>query len=97
MVRRGVIATLFVILAVQLVGGIQFATVCVESCPDDGPGRTCPPICALCTSCTHVQHAIVRDPMMNDALVAAPHVFTVRAIPAPSQPTGDIFHVPLLG
>jgi hypothetical protein len=35
--------------------------------------------------------------MMNVALVAAPHVFTVRAIPAPSQPTADIFHVPLFG
>jgi hypothetical protein len=97
MARRGVIATLLVIIAAHLAGGILFATVCVEPCPDDGPGRKCPPICALCTGCTHAQQAIVQSPMMNVAIVAAPHLFTVPVIPAPSQPTADIFHVPLLG
>jgi len=88
---------LLVIIALHLMGGILFATVCVERCPDDGPGRTCPPICALCAGCTHAQQAIVRTPMMNVALIAAPHVFTVRAIPAPPLSAADIFHVPLAG
>jgi hypothetical protein len=59
MARRGVIATLLVIIAAQLVGGILFATVCLEPCADDGSGKTCPPMCALCTSCTHALQAIV--------------------------------------
>jgi hypothetical protein len=97
MARPIVIATLLVIIAVQLMGGILFATVCVERCPDDGPGRTCPPVCALCAGCTHALQAIVRSPMMNAALVATPHTFTVRPLPAPSHAAADIFHVPLLG
>ena len=97
MARHGVIATLLVIVALQLMGGILFATVCVEPCPDDGPARTCPPICALCASCTHAQQAIVRNTMTLAAIVVTPHVFGVRPVPAPSQPAADIFHVPLLG
>lgn len=97
MARHGVIATLLVIIAVQLLGGILFATVCVEPCPDDGPGRTCPPVCSLCMSCTHAQQAIVRNTMTPATIVATPRVFGVRPVPAPSQPTADIFHVPLLG
>jgi len=97
MARPGVVATLLVILVVQLMGGILFATACVEPCPDDGPGRTCPPVCALCTGCTHALQAIVRSPIMIVALVGAPHVFIARAEPALSHPAADIFHVPLFG
>jgi len=97
MARRGVIATLLVIMTVQLMGGIVFATVCVESCPDDGPGTTCPPACSLCVSCTHAQQAIVRDTLPPATLAATARVFIVRALSAPSQRSADIFHVPLLG
>ena len=91
------IAALLVIIVAQFMGGVLFAAVCVESCPDDGPGRTCPPACSLCMSCIHAQQAIVRNTMTLEVLVATPHIFNVRPVPAPSQPAGDIFHVPLLG
>jgi hypothetical protein len=97
MARCGVAASLLVIIAVQLMGGILFATVCVEPCPDDGPGRTCPPACSLCMSCTHAQQAIVRDTTTLAILAVTPHVFVVRPPTTPSQPAADIFHVPLLG
>jgi len=97
MPRRGVVATLLVVIALQLVGGVVLATVCVEPCGDDGPGRSCPPVCALCVSCTHAQQAIVGDAVPLAALVVIPHVFGVRSVPAPSQPAADVFHVPLLG
>jgi hypothetical protein len=97
MARKGLIATLLVIIAVQFMGGILFAAVCVESCPDDGPESTCPPACSLCMSCTHAQQAIVRNTMTLAGLVVTPHVFAVRPVPPLWQPTADIFHVPLLG
>lgn len=97
MARRGVIATLLVIIAAQLMGGILFATVCIEPCPDDGPGTTCPPICALCTSCMHAQQAIVQTAMTDVALAVTPHVFAASHASAPPQRAADIFHVPLPG
>jgi hypothetical protein len=97
MARRGVIVTLLLIIAVQLIGGILFATVSVEPCPDDGPGRACPPMCALCTSCTHAPQAIVRATPTAVALAVTPRLFTVSPVPAPSQSAADIFHVPLRG
>lgn len=98
MSRRSLTVTLLALLAVQLLGGLVFASVCPEPCPDDAPGATCPPICALCTSCTHAQQAIVQQtPVTAVELITAPHVFPSRDGAAPSQLAADIFHVPLLG
>jgi hypothetical protein len=95
--RRGLSVTLLVVFAVQLLGAMAFASVCLEPCPDDVDGASCPPVCALCTSCTHAQTAIVQH-----ALNAMPLMSTqplVQQLPAAtsSQLADDIFHVPLLG
>lgn len=92
MTRRGVIATLLVIIAVQFAGGIWFASVCPEPCADDGPCSTCTPIC---TSCTHAQQAIVRSTASLATLAVAPLIFHAQSLPASSQLAADIFHVPL--
>jgi hypothetical protein len=97
MTRRGTVAALLAIIVVQLVCGMAFATVCTESCPDDGPGSSCPPVCSLCTSCTHAQQAVVRNTVTPVALAVTAHVFHVTAIPVPSLLSRDIFHVPLPG
>jgi hypothetical protein len=97
MIRRGLSLTLLVIFAVQLLGGMALASGCPDPCPDDAEGTGCPPICALCTSCTHAQTGIVQH-----SASAMPRMSTHRFVPqqsvsASSQPADDIFHVPLLG
>lgn len=97
MSRRRLSLALVAILAVQLLGGVALAAVGVEPCPDDSEDASCPPICALCTTCTHAQQAIVRH-----AASATPRVAAERYLPdapqaAPSQLAADIFHVPLPG
>ncbi|HVR40080.1 MAG TPA: hypothetical protein VMU84_13365 [Thermoanaerobaculia bacterium] len=98
MFRRSWSATLLVILAVHLLGAMAFAAACPESCPDDATGTSCPPICALCTSCTHAMQAIVQA-NAGDAIsiVTAPHLDPSQSAATPSQLAADIFHVPLLG
>jgi hypothetical protein len=95
MARRTVVTTLLVLMALQLVGGMLFASVCFEPCPDDGDDRSCPPVCSLCTSCTHAQQAVVQAATTRFAVAAEPHHFPLQAAPAPSQRAADIFHVPL--
>jgi hypothetical protein len=97
MPRRGLSLTLLAVLAVQLIGGMVFASVCFEPCPDDTEGTSCPPICTVCASCTHAQTAIVRAPFSEMPLMSpqrfVPHQGTSRS----SHLTDDILHVPLLG
>lgn len=93
--RRTTSTTLLLVLALQLLGGVVFASDCLESCPDDD--ASCPPVCALCTNCTHAQSVVVQQ-----AAVAAPFLSSraLTGLPAlhASAPLGDdIFHVPLLG
>jgi len=97
MVRRGLCATLLVIMAVQLLGGLALASVCSEPCPDDGPGTSCPPICTLCTSCTHAQTAIVQRAVASEPLTVVQDFVSQQRICVSSQLTDDIFHVPLPG
>lgn len=95
--RRALFATLLVILAVQLLGGMAFASVCPEPCADDAPGAGCPPICALCTSCTHAQTAIVPHALNGAPLIASQQFLHPQVPAVPSQRAHDIFHVPLPG
>ena len=95
--RRGLCATLLVIVAVQLLGGMAFASVCSEPCADDEQETGCPPICALCTSCTHAQTAIVQRSTGGLPLMSARHFASQHERSPLSQLTDDIFHVPLLG
>jgi hypothetical protein len=95
--RRGFSMTLLVLFAVQLLGSMAFASVCLEPCPDDTEETSCPPACALCTSCTHSQTAIVQD-----GASGLPRVSTHRFVRSPaaspaSHLAADIFHVPLAG
>jgi hypothetical protein len=95
--RRKVSMTILVLMAVQLLGSMAFASVCLEPCPDDTEDTSCPPVCALCTSCTHAQTAI-----MQHAASGLPLESIHRFVPQPpawpsSQLAADIFHVPLLG
>jgi hypothetical protein len=95
--RRGLSVTLLVLIAVQLLGSMAFASVCLEPCPDDTQGTSCPPVCALCTSCTHAQTAIVQHTASGLPLMST-HRFVPQTPTSPcSQVATDIFHVPLLG
>jgi hypothetical protein len=97
MARRGLSATLLVILAVQLFGVLAFASVCPEPCPDDAQGTRCPPICALCTTCTHAQPALVQRSAAGAPLISTRHFVPQQRLSISSQLADDIFHVPLLG
>ena len=97
MARRGLTLTLLALIAVQLLGSMAFASVCLEPCPDDGPGTSCPPVCALCTSCTHAQQAIVQMTVASAPHQIAHHAFHVQRLGKPSPLADDIFHVPLAG
>jgi len=89
--------TLLALIALQLVGGMAFASVCVEPCPDDTEETSCPPVCALCTSCTHAQTGIVQHAASSTPLTST-HRFVPRQSATPSSRlAADIFHVPLLG
>lgn len=95
--RRTLSVTLLVIFAVQLFGTMAFASSCLEPCPDDTESTSCPPVCALCTSCTHSQTGIVQR-----SAVGTPVVATHRFVPRPAlaispRLAADIFHVPLFG
>lgn len=97
MLRRSVTGTLLVILAVQLIGGVAFAPVCFEPCPDDTGGQTCPPVCTLCTSCTRAQQAIVDATAGAGPAVAAGSILSFQPAASPATRGDDIFHVPLPG
>ena len=97
MARRGLSATLLVILAMHLLGVLTFASVCPQPCPDDVRGTGCPPICALCTTCTHPQPAIVQRPVASGPLMSTRHFLPQQRPSISSQLAADIFHVPLLG
>ena len=97
MLRRGLSVTLLVIVAVQLLGSVAFASVCLEPCPDDTGDASCPPICAVCTSCTHAQQAIVQNAGSGAPLMTTQHVIPPHPLGTSSQLPADIFHVPLLG
>ena len=97
MARRGVVLALLVIIAAQLTATVAFASVCFEPCPDDTEGATCPPVCSLCTSCTHAQQAIVRSDATAAPTLTAPHPHAPHVLSGPLHLADDIFHVPLLG
>lgn len=95
--RRGLSVTLLVVLAVQLLGSMAFASVCLEPCPDDTEETSCPPVCALCTSCTHAQTAIVQHASGGMPLMSTHRFVPQRPASPSSQLAADIFHVPLPG
>lgn len=95
--RGTVAATLLIVIAAQFLTGVMFASVCLEPCPDDGEGQTCPPVCSLCSTCTHGQQAIVSSGGSGTSLLTAPHVGLTPSLAGPSKLPADIFHVPLFG
>lgn len=97
MSRRALALTLLALLAVQLLGGMVFAAECPEPCPDDTETTSCPPVCTICTSCTHAQTAIVQDASDGTLLMAARPFGPQEAASVSSPVADDIFHVPLLG
>lgn len=96
MVRRGLCLTLLLIFAAQLLGGMVVASVCQNPCPDDA-GSGCPPICALCTICTHAQTGLVQHSVSGKPLMSTHRFVPQQAASASSQLADDIFHVPLPG
>jgi hypothetical protein len=95
--RSGLSVTLLLLFAVQLFGSMALASLRVDPCPDDTEGTSCPPICALCTSCTHAQSTIAQHAPTGTPIVAT-QSFVEPAPAAPSsQLADDIFHVPLPG
>lgn len=97
MSRRVLSLVLLAILAVPLLGGTIAASVCTEPCPDEGETESCPPVCTLCTGCTHAQTAVVTGSASGTPRVAAERLVAAAAERAPSSRTDDIFHVPLPG
>ena len=97
MPRRALTIAMLAVFAAQLLGAVAFASVCFEPCPDDSEESSCPPVCALCTSCTHAQQAIVQAHGGPVVVAATSHLFEAQHSAFPSQPAADIFHVPLLG
>jgi len=95
MARRRAL-TLVVVLTLHL-AGLVLVSACIEPCPDDGAGKTCPPICSLCMTCTHAQRAIVQLETTAVFLATSPHVRPLEAARELSNLAVDIFHVPLLG
>jgi hypothetical protein len=95
--RRKVSMTLLALIALQLLGGVAFASVCLEPCPDDTEETSCPPVCVVCTSCTHSQTAIVQHASTGSPFTTA-HRFVPQLSTSPSSRlAADIFHVPLPG
>jgi hypothetical protein len=97
MLRRNVLVMLLGVIALQLLSGVAFASVCLEPCPDDTEETSCPPVCALCTSCTHGQTAIVQHSSDSTPLMAMLPFVSQQPLSAFSALADDIFHVPLLG
>ena len=95
--RRTISVTLLAVLAVQFVGGMVFASVCLEPCPDDTETTSCPPVCSLCTSCTHAQTGIVRSAVSSSPAPSGHRLVPQQPASTPSQLAADVFHVPLLG
>jgi hypothetical protein len=97
MIGRRLTATVLILLALQLLGGMALAADCAEQCRDEADGAGCPPVCALCTSCTHAQTATVLHLTPSMPLTAMQGFLPQSLRSISSQLTDDIFHVPLLG
>lgn len=97
MTRRNVVVMLLLLIAVQLLGTMAFASECQEPCPDDTETSSCPPVCALCTSCTHAQTGVVRQAVASVPGLTVQHLSAQNHSFTPSRVAADIFHVPLLG
>jgi hypothetical protein len=95
--RRRITLTLLLVLVIQMIGAVAFASVCVEPCPDDTEETSCPPVCSLCTDCTHAQTAVVRHTADAAPLMTASPVLPQHSSSSSSQLADDIFHVPLHG
>ena len=88
---------LLVILAAQMLGGFAMSSVCVEPCPDETEETSCPPVCALCTTCRHAQSALLAETASRSPLLAAERCVPGLETAPATQLESDIFHVPLLG
>ena len=88
---------MLLLVAVQLLGTMAFASECQEPCPDDTETSSCPPVCALCTSCTHAQTGLVQPTVAVVPGLTAQHLSAHDHSFIPSHGTADIFHVPLIG
>lgn len=97
MPRRGLSLTLLALVALQLLGAMAFASVCLEPCPDDEEGASCPPVCAVCTSCTHAQTGIVQHSAGATPLISKNRFVPQQPGSICPQLASDIFHVPLPG
>jgi len=96
MSRRRFAVTLLVVLSVQMLGAMVFASSCPEPCSDDAESTSCRQVCVLCASCTHAQ-AIVQQTAGGAPLTAMREIVPARNLEASPQLTADIFHVPLFG
>ena len=92
MLRRNVSVVLLAMIALQLLGGMAFASVCLEPCPDDTEETGCPPVCA---SCTHAQTVILQLSPSGLPVLSTARFLSQPPASTPSQLTDDIFHVPL--
>ncbi|MHB0969031.1 MAG: hypothetical protein ACYC7A_14165 [Thermoanaerobaculia bacterium] len=97
MTGRALAFVLLALVAFQLAGGIAAPAVCAEPCPDDDDGSNCPPVCSLCSRCTHAQIAIAHPGIQHSPLSVDEPVVPQATISFTSNATGEIFHVPISG
>lgn len=95
MVRRILSLVLLLILLAPIAGAVSVAFECDEPCADDSGDGECPPVCTVCTACTHGQKAVVG----NSAAKAPPSSFHLVA-PSSAHVEGspfiaDVFHIPI--
>lgn len=96
MARRRLVVLLLMTVVVQLLGMVTVAaTECVEPCPDDTETSSCPPVCALCTSCTHAQTGMVENAVSEEPGLPAHQLLQHELSSAHAHFSAEIFHVPL--
>lgn len=92
--------SLFLLLAFTTVlfSGIAFTSACNEPCADDEPGQTdCPPDCALCISCAHMQQAVLGSGATPMPQLTSRELLARLTGPPPTVRASDILHIPLVG
>lgn len=93
MLRRSLALAILALVVLPLTGGIAFAPVCFDPCPEETGETSCPPVCLACTHAAAVmQHAPAGLPLFARTALAA----ELTVSPSLLFPD-DILHVPLFG
>ena len=85
----------YVALATGEAPGFE-AAACSQRCPDDDSRGNCPPDCATCVCCPHLQAMVVSSDMKPLLPIGSSEVAErMLAVPQSPEP-GEILHVPIV-